>query len=157
MHEMISAKKSPTKMEIRKASFVTLVLLCIAPIRTSKYPGRSIWRRNKNCDYFRIEVTIRKMRRPSGARTTTPIHNCSSILVRPDWQSELRLPGILLQVTSSWTQSPLFLFYIWPLLSSRHFPAQLFNMTRSQMLRRVDCNLPAKFWRIVGGTKIVSR
>ena len=84
MHEMISAKKSPTKMEIKKASFVTLVLLCIAPIRTSKYPGRSIWRRNKNCDYFRIDVTIRKMRRPSGARTTTPIHNCSSILVRPD-------------------------------------------------------------------------
>ena len=35
MHEMISAKKSPTKMEIKKASFVTLVLLCIAPLRTS--------------------------------------------------------------------------------------------------------------------------
>ena len=32
-----------------------------------------------------------------------------------------------------------------------------FIKTRSQMLRRVECTLPAKFWRLVGCTKMVSR
>ena len=77
---MISARKRPTNMETRKASSVALVLLCIAPLRMSKYPNWSIWRKVTNYDYFRLEVTLRKTTRPSGARSMTPRYIWSSIL-----------------------------------------------------------------------------
>ena len=88
-HVMISARKRPTNMETRKASSVALVLLCMAPLRMSKYPNWSIWRKVTNNDYFRIKVTLRKTRRPSGARSKTPRYIWSSILAQSDWLSEV--------------------------------------------------------------------
>ena len=84
---MISARKRPTNMETRKASSVALVLHCMAPLRMSKYPNWSIWRKVTNHDYFRIEVTLWKTRRPSGARSITPRYIWSSIL--PQLRCEL--------------------------------------------------------------------
>ena len=87
-HVMISARKRPTNMETTKAISVALVLHCMAPLRMSKYPNWSIWRKVTTYGYFRIEVTLRKTRRPSGARSKTPRYIWSSILAQSDWLSE---------------------------------------------------------------------
>ena len=94
---MISVRKRPTNMETRKASSVALVLLCMAPLRMSKYPNWSIWRKVTNYEYFRIEVTLRKTRRPSGARSITPRYIWSSIL--PQLRCELHKYFCLKQST----------------------------------------------------------
>ena len=106
---MISARKRPTNMETRKASSVALVLLCMAPLRMSKYPNWSIWRKVTNYDYFRIKATLRKTRRPSGARSMTPRYIWSSILPQSDWLSEVWVAQIFLSETiNNWTPKKMF-------------------------------------------------
>ena len=77
------------------------------------------------------------------------------------------------RVLKSWSKSVVermtslhFLMVILPILALTPFLRQTtwsghevgkVYMTRSQMLRRVDCNLPAKFLRLLGCTKMVSR
>ena len=130
---MISARKRPTNMETRKASSVALVLLCMAPFRMSKYPNWSIWRKVTNYDYFRLEVTLRKTTRPSGARSITPRYiwssilvictnifflkqstielqkKCSFVLAQSDWLSEVWVAQIFLSETiNNWTPKKMF-------------------------------------------------
>lgn len=108
-HVMISARKRPTNMETTKAISVALVLHCMAPLRMSKYPNWSIWRKVTNNDYFRIKVTLRKTRRPSGARSKTPRYIWSSILAQSDWLSEVWVAQIFFSETiNNWTSKKMF-------------------------------------------------